>query len=128
MVIINTMAIDVSIQAVSPELGEQLVRVLASQAGGAAAAATGASAAVSAKDAWKVGRLSKIARTSAPARAKSPARENRMKIIGFTPVRLGRGAGLLDRDELWLDRNPALAFCLSMIFSENRFPLFRIML
>ena len=34
----------------------------------------------------------------------------------------------LERDELWLDRNPALAFCLSMIFSENRFPLFRIML
>jgi hypothetical protein len=34
----------------------------------------------------------------------------------------------LERDELWLDRHPALAFCLSMIFSENRYPLFRIML
>jgi hypothetical protein len=34
----------------------------------------------------------------------------------------------LERDELWLDRHPALAFCLSMIFSKNRFPLFRIML
>ena len=34
----------------------------------------------------------------------------------------------LERDELWLDRHPALAFCLSMIFSENRIPLFRIML
>jgi hypothetical protein len=34
----------------------------------------------------------------------------------------------IERNELWLDRHPALAFCLSMIFSENRFPLFRIML
>jgi hypothetical protein len=30
----------------------------------------------------------------------------------------------LERDELWFDRRPALAFCLRMIFSENRFPLF----
>jgi hypothetical protein len=29
---------------------------------------------------------------------------------------------------LWFDPHPALAFCLSMIFSENRIPLFRIML
>jgi len=34
----------------------------------------------------------------------------------------------LERDELWFDRHPALAFCLSMILSENRIPLFRIML
>jgi hypothetical protein len=34
----------------------------------------------------------------------------------------------LERDELWFDRHPSLAFCLSMIFSENRMPLFRIML
>jgi hypothetical protein len=42
----------------------------------------------------------------------------------------------LERDELWFDRHPALAFCLSMIFSENRIPpriksgasFFRIML
>ena len=34
MVIISTMAIEVSIQAVSPELGEQFVSILASQAGG----------------------------------------------------------------------------------------------
>jgi hypothetical protein len=37
-------------------------------------------------------------------------------------------APALERDELWFDRHPALAFCLSMIFSENRIPLFRIML
>jgi hypothetical protein len=37
-------------------------------------------------------------------------------------------APVLERDELWFDRHPALAFCLSMIFSENRIPLFRIML
>jgi hypothetical protein len=43
----------------------------------------------------------------------------------------------LERDELWFDRHPAPAFCLSMAFSENRIPpigskpegkLFRIML
>ena len=33
----------------------------------------------------------------------------------------------LEWDELWLDRQSALAFCLSIIFSENRIPLFRIM-
>src|ERR1700761_4372675 len=96
MVIISTMATEVSIQAVSPEFGEQLVSVLASQAGGvAAAAAAGASLAVSARDTWKVGRLSKIASTSAPARAASPARENNFDVMGVTPVRLDRGAGLL---------------------------------
>ena len=42
MVIISTMAIEVSIQAVSPELGAQFVSVLASQAGGGASAAAGA--------------------------------------------------------------------------------------
>jgi hypothetical protein len=45
MVIISTMAIEVSIQAVSPELGEQFVSVLASHAGGVASAA-GAAAGV----------------------------------------------------------------------------------
>ena len=34
----------------------------------------------------------------------------------------------LDRDDFSSNRHPALAFCFSMIFSENRFPLFRIML
>src|ERR1700723_780376 len=33
-----------------------------------------------------------------------------------------------DRDDFSSNRHPALSFCLSMIFSENRFPLFRIML
>jgi hypothetical protein len=75
------MATDVSIQAVSPELGEQFVSVLASQDGGAAAAAAGASAAVSAIAEWKVGTLSKIARRSAPASANSPARESRLKVM-----------------------------------------------
>src|SRR6478752_9033170 len=35
---------------------------------------------------------------------------------------------LLERDDFSSKRHPALAFCLSMIFSENRLPLFRIML
>src|SRR6266481_8937470 len=34
----------------------------------------------------------------------------------------------LERDDFSANRHPALSFCLSMIFSENRFPLFRIML
>jgi len=35
---------------------------------------------------------------------------------------------MLERDDFSSNRHPALSFCLSMIFSENRFPLFRIML
>ena len=34
----------------------------------------------------------------------------------------------LEQDDLSSNRHPALVYCLSMIFSENRFPLFRIML
>ncbi|WP_156944442.1 hypothetical protein [Bradyrhizobium sp. Ec3.3] len=34
----------------------------------------------------------------------------------------------LKRDEIGLNRHRALGYCLSMIFSENRFTLFRIML
>jgi hypothetical protein len=34
----------------------------------------------------------------------------------------------LERDDLSSNRHPALASCLSMIFSENRYPLFGIML
>jgi hypothetical protein len=34
----------------------------------------------------------------------------------------------LERDDFSSIRHPALSFCLSMIFSENRYPLFRIML
>jgi hypothetical protein len=41
---------------------------------------------------------------------------------------LSREGAILERDALWVDRRPALAFCLRMIFPENRFPLFRIML
>jgi hypothetical protein len=34
----------------------------------------------------------------------------------------------LKRDEIWLNHHRALDLCLSMISSENRFALFRIML
>jgi hypothetical protein len=34
----------------------------------------------------------------------------------------------LERDDFSSNRHPALAFCWSMIFSENRHPLFGIML
>jgi hypothetical protein len=37
-------------------------------------------------------------------------------------------AATLMRDGIWLNRHRALASCLRMIFSENRFTLFRIML
>jgi hypothetical protein len=37
-------------------------------------------------------------------------------------------ADCLEQDDFSSIRHPALSFCLSMIFSENRFPLFRIML
>ena len=35
---------------------------------------------------------------------------------------------MLERDDFSSNRHPALSFCLRMIFSENRYPLFRIML
>src|SRR6516165_9216820 len=38
------------------------------------------------------------------------------------------GASTLERDDFSSNHHPALALCLSMIFSENRFPLFGIML
>src|SRR6266852_2133942 len=37
-------------------------------------------------------------------------------------------APALELDDFSSIRHPALSFCLSMIFSENRYPLFRIML
>jgi hypothetical protein len=36
--------------------------------------------------------------------------------------------GQLERGDFSSNRHPALSFCLGMIFSENRYPLFRIML
>src|SRR5882762_3211893 len=37
-------------------------------------------------------------------------------------------SSVLERDDISSNRHPAPSFCLSMIFSENRYPLFRIML
>jgi hypothetical protein len=42
--------------------------------------------------------------------------------------RLSKSPDVLKRDEIGLNRHRALALCSSMIFSENRFTLFRIML
>jgi len=42
--------------------------------------------------------------------------------------RFGAGATVLEHDVIRWKRHHALALCLSVIFSENRFPLFRIML
>jgi hypothetical protein len=47
----------------------------------------------------------------------------------ISPVGQGRVARFaLDRDDFSSNRHPAPAFCSSMIFSENRCALFRIML
>jgi len=40
---------------------------------------------------------------------------------------LDRQSSQLERDNFSSNRHPALSYCLSMIFSENRYPLFRIM-
>src|SRR5689334_21904995 len=103
MVIISTSATEVSIHAVSPELGVQFVCTLASQAGGAAASAAGAAAAGSAaaggvagawaNDASMKKRLTKAASRSPQARASSPAREDFLNFMILTPVRRMRCAG-----------------------------------
>jgi hypothetical protein len=49
------------------------------------------------------------------------------KIVEYPRRDLLNVAGL-ERDDFSSNRHPALSFCLSMIFSENRYPLFRIML
>jgi hypothetical protein len=51
---------------------------------------------------------------------------NQLEIAGefFSAVIPGR----LKRDEMRVNHHRALDYCLSMIFSENRFTLFRIML
>jgi len=53
-------------------------------------------------------------------------RQKQHRWYGVPGVR--RGTTQLERDDFSSNRHPALAFCLSKIFSENRFPLFRIML
>src|SRR6516165_6078712 len=88
MVIISTMAMEVSIQAVSPEFGVHFSSVLASHAGGAASAAAAAGAAaagaagvsvveVCAYDPWNV----TMASRTAAARATSPAHENFFEVM-----------------------------------------------
>src|SRR5579864_9524639 len=92
MVIISTMAIEVSIQAVSPEFGVQFsVTLTPSQAGGPASAAGAAGAAAGAgavgagafaEDAWDVGAVRASPSSIEPASAKSFARENMFNDIG----------------------------------------------
>jgi hypothetical protein len=48
-----------------------------------------------------------------------------MPAISYNKLVIGES---LKRDEIGLNRHRALALCLSMIFSENRSTLFRIML
>jgi hypothetical protein len=56
-----------------------------------------------------------------------------LTVVGFADVREASTAthaseNFLARDDFYLNRHPALASCLSMIFSENRYTLFGIML
>jgi hypothetical protein len=56
--------------------------------------------------------------------------EERQTAISCLKRRLIESSNLppIEQDDLSSNRHPALICCLSMIFSENRFPLFRIML
>jgi hypothetical protein len=49
------------------------------------------------------------------------------KISRAKPLKMRREARL-ERDDFKMNGHRALIYCLSMIFSENRYPLFRIML
>src|SRR6266508_6613559 len=102
MVIISTSATDVSIQAVSPELGVHFSSTLglavASQAGGgaaggvASAAGAAAGAGACANDTSTTRTLTNAARRSPQARANSPAREDFLKaMVLLLSVELGRG-------------------------------------
>src|SRR6516225_9772848 len=92
MVIISTMAIEVSIQAVSPELGEQFSitggLALASQDGvaaGAACSAAGAAAPCCACEGVKAERLRTTPRRIANISAASPARAGFLKVMVRLP-------------------------------------------
>jgi hypothetical protein len=63
--------------------------------------------------------------------AQAPAKAGGLLDIQAEPIGVyvyRREPRELKRDEIRLDRHRALALCLSMIFSENHFTLFRIML
>jgi hypothetical protein len=72
--------------------------------------------------------------------AEAPSLLQSLPFSGLTPCKLAandpafiklasiRIGCVLEQDDFSSNRHPALSFCLSMIFSENRFPLFRIML
>src|SRR4051812_37320460 len=94
MVIISTSATDVSIQAVSPELGVHFSSTAffgsgsAAQAGAAAAAAAAAAAgaaaggaAISAEECETVPTLSEIPSRAATARPRSPARKGVLNVM-----------------------------------------------
>src|SRR5260221_7142375 len=89
MVIISTSATDVSIQAVSPELGEQFSSILGSQAGAgtsagaAAVGSAGAAAGACAYEGWNVGKLKKTPSRAATMNATNPARKGSLRVMVF---------------------------------------------
>jgi hypothetical protein len=60
-------------------------------------------------------------------RRKPDERETRRSSTRGTPRALFGNIGL-ERDDFSSNRHPPLPYCWSMIFSENRYPLFGIML
>ena|SRR5581483_2622276 len=101
MVIISTSAIEVSIQAVSPESVLHLLRIgglaAASQAGkgagAAGAAAAGAAGDVCAYEESYAAMLRNSPSKIPKARATSPARESFINVMVLTPVRIVCRAG-----------------------------------
>src|SRR5215831_5734586 len=103
----RTSATEVSIQAVSPELGVHFSWTLASQAGGAGSAAAGAAAGASvvvaagacANEVSTVSTLANAARMNPKARAMSPARESLLNVI-FILLSVDIGRWALERGSI----------------------------
>jgi hypothetical protein len=77
------------------------------------------------------GALARSGRRAVPACSHSASVQDARPLLqAFLVSRLAPGQRnrQLKREEIGMDRHRALACCLSMIFSENRFTLFRIML
>src|SRR5437867_5509833 len=102
MVIISTRAIEVSIQALSPEFGVHFSSTgglaVPSHAGGAASAAGAAAAGAAgagacANEPFTNAKLRNAARRNPQARANSPARDVLLGVMVLAPVRKCSGAG-----------------------------------
>src|SRR6266571_6455659 len=75
-------------------------------------------------------RIKRRRRDASPRTTASPgdAPISAARVIRKQPFSPRAAVLSLERDVFSSNRHPALSSCLSMIFSENRYPLFRIML